>query len=524
MRRALTATRATVRGETALAALGLALLAALLYGDHVVRGGFVWDDWENAGTTRFGGGHDFIGPFDLRQAAYRPVLQLLLPLPHLVFGAHPAPHLALALLLAVGAAAAFHALLRALGAPPAVALSAAALTLAFPWSSSTRLWATASLNLVAVMLVLAAGTISLRAVAQRHAGGGGNTAWGSRAALTAALCAAGVLTYEAVAGLVLLLPLLYRVHAPWRAALARWRPEALAAAGAAVWVALATTKPEHAGGTALDHAAAIARDGAALVGRSVLPVDGVPPAAGVAFAVAIAAAALVLNRPAARAPAIAAGLSLAALALAWAPFVPGEAKYVPGAPGIYDRVNLVAGFALAALVCSLATLAATLLPARARRRATGAMLALVAAGWVVAVRGDVSDYARAAAAQDGELAAVDAALRDRAARGTIVVLLHEQTWAAPGVPTFGQPWDLSPALRLRYSDASLSGFPVAAGDGVTCAAHELRVVARGGDDPPPAPYARAVLVDARSGRSARVSDARGCAAALATARRKPRTP
>src|ERR687886_437249 len=101
MRSALAGRGATVRAETALAALGLALLAALVYGDHVVRGGFLWDDWENAGTTRFGGGDDFLGPFDLRQAAYRPLLQLLIPLPHLAFGDHAAPHLALALLLAV---------------------------------------------------------------------------------------------------------------------------------------------------------------------------------------------------------------------------------------------------------------------------------------------------------------------------------------------------------------------------------------------------------------------------------------
>src|SRR3954462_4278933 len=116
MRRALTATRATVRGETMLVALGLALLAGLVYGDHVVHGGFMWDDWENAATTRYRYEPGFLGPFDLRQAAYRPVLALLIPLPHLIFGAHPALHLALALGCAVAAATAFHALLRALGA------------------------------------------------------------------------------------------------------------------------------------------------------------------------------------------------------------------------------------------------------------------------------------------------------------------------------------------------------------------------------------------------------------------------
>src|SRR3954447_4003486 len=130
--------RAAARSELALVAVGLALLAALVYGDHVVRGGFMWDDWENAGTTRFRYEPGFLGPFDLRQAAYRPVLQLLIPLPHLVFGENPLPHLALGLLVAVAAGAAFHALLRTLGVPRPYALAAAALALVFPWSDSTK--------------------------------------------------------------------------------------------------------------------------------------------------------------------------------------------------------------------------------------------------------------------------------------------------------------------------------------------------------------------------------------------------
>src|SRR3954465_12854484 len=156
--------RAAARSELALVAVGLALLAALVYGDHVVRGGFLWDDWENAGTTRYRYEPGFLGPFDLRQAAYRPVLALLLPLPHLLFGDHPALHLALALALAVGACALYYALLQAAGAPRPYATAAAALALVFPWSAPARLWATASLNLVAVALVMGAGTVGLRAL------------------------------------------------------------------------------------------------------------------------------------------------------------------------------------------------------------------------------------------------------------------------------------------------------------------------------------------------------------------------
>jgi len=456
--------RAAARSELALVAVGLALLAALVYGDHVVRGGFLWDDWENAGTTRFRYEPGFLGPFDLRQAAYRPVLQLLLPLPHLLFGTHAAPHLALALLLAVCACAAFHALLRGLGVPRAYATAAAALALVFPWSDSTRLWATASLNLVAVTLVLGAGAIALRGPR-------------SRVVLTACMCAAGVLTYEAVAGLVLLLPLLYRVRMPWRAAIARWRFEALAAGAAAALVALATTKP--ASGGALEHAGRMATEGAALAGRALAPWGHPPAAAVLAATLALVAASLAVRRPAVRRPAVAAALSLSALVLAWAPFVPGESKYVPGAPGIYDRVNIVAGFALAALVCSLAALLHALVP-RARAMLPLALLAVVGAGWVTHAREHVAQYDRATDAQRSELAAIDRALPPRPARGTVVVLLEDSAWAAPGVPTFGQRWDLSAALKLRYDDPSLSGIPVSGAARRRCA-----------------PHARVVLVDAR---------------------------
>jgi hypothetical protein len=327
-----------------------------------------------------------------------------------------------------------------------------------------------------------------------------------------------VLTYEAVAGIVLLLPLLYRARVAWRPALARWRFEALAAGAAMLLVALATTKPERGGSAALEHATAIGRQGASLAGRALAPWHAVPPAAALALALGLVALALAVRRSAAVRPALGVALSLAALVLAWAPFVPGEGKYVPGAAGIYDRVNIVAGFALAALVCSLAALAGKLVPAGGRAAAAlpVALVAAVGAGWLVQARERTAGYDRAAAAQRAELAAVDAALPRAPARGTVVVLFHDSAWAAPGVPTFGHAWDLSPALKLRFSDASIRGIPVAPGERVECRARALAVAG----DSTPAPYARAVLVDARSGRGVRVSRARGCEAAVAALRRR----
>lgn len=503
------------RREIALLALGLALLAALVYGDHVVRGGLLWDDWENAGTTRYRYEPGFLGPFDLRQAAYRPVLALLLPLPHLVFGVHPALHLLLALALAVLAAASFESLLRALGAPRVFAFGAAGLALVFPWSDSTRLWATASVNLVALVLVFSAATISTRALAGDARGPR------ARVALSAALLAAGILTYEAVAGLVLLLPLLYRLRAPWRMVLRRWWTEALAGGAAALLVALATTKPEDGAASALEHARTIASEGAALLGRALTPWLHAPPALAIVVAAGVVAVALAVRRRAARRPAVAAALSLVALVLAWAPFVPGEAKYVPAAPGIYDRVNIVAGFALAALVCSLAALAGTLVRGRARLLVPVAIVVAIGAGWAVHARADVDRYDRAAAERRAELDAVAQAV-PHPVPGTTIVVFHDSDWFAPGVPIFGHDWDLGAAVKLRYGDPSLASYPVARLARVVCGPDGLLVDPAGAGVPPPlTPYAHAVLVDVRARRSARMSGAKGCRTAVAAFRRIP---
>ena len=107
------------RRELALAGALLAALGALAYGPHAAEGGFVSDDWENAATTADPpDGRGFLGPIDLRTFAYRPLLALVIPLPHLLFGDAAWAHLALAAALAVVAAVAVYALLRTLGLEP----------------------------------------------------------------------------------------------------------------------------------------------------------------------------------------------------------------------------------------------------------------------------------------------------------------------------------------------------------------------------------------------------------------------
>jgi hypothetical protein len=220
----------------------------------------------------------------------------------------------------------------------------------------------------------------------------------------------------------------------------------------------------------------------------------VPPA------LALVAAAVVVTVAARRVDVRPVLVALAALVLAWAPFVPGEDKYVPTAPGIYDRVNIVAGFAIAALVCALAALA--------RGRAIQvAVVVAIGIGWAVHGRAHVEQYSQAADARSAELAAIERAV-PRPAPGTVMIVLQRTYWAAPGVPVFGHAWDLGGALKMRYDDASLGGYPVTPGTPVRCERDGL--VAGSGRTP----YTRALLVDASDGTATRISDARACRAAL----------
>jgi len=204
----------------------LLLLAGAVYGTHILHGGFAWDDWQNAATARFGGGSRFLGPFDVREALYEPGLALTLPLPHLVFGLHPALHLALATALAVALSLCLYALLRELGVERVPAAFAGALALVFPWSDSVRLWATAGLNQVAVCLYLLGAMFALR----------------GRRRLSLALYLASMLTYAVTIPAIALSPLLYRFKMPWREAWLRGRRDTLVALATGAFVAAATTK------------------------------------------------------------------------------------------------------------------------------------------------------------------------------------------------------------------------------------------------------------------------------------------
>src|SRR3712207_6355321 len=88
------------RGELGLASALLLLLGAIVYGPHVVHGGFTIDDWGHAAGVQYP--RDGILRDYWEVTSNRPVLVLYVPLTHLVFGEHPWVHHAWSVVLAVG--------------------------------------------------------------------------------------------------------------------------------------------------------------------------------------------------------------------------------------------------------------------------------------------------------------------------------------------------------------------------------------------------------------------------------------
>ena len=214
------------RRELAAAFLALLLLGAALFGPQVADGGFYWDDWQNSANVHVAGGDPgLFSSLDrgtLRPVfGYRPVLTLLLVVEHWGLGQDKHLHLAMAVLFGVLTAWALYLLLRTVGLPRLYAGLAAALLLAFPWADSTRMWATASFDTLAVALYLLGAVLAVRGL---RAPPGRRRLGLVVSSLVLYLLASW--TYEVVVAAVLASVGLYLAVAPPREALRRlWWPD-----------------------------------------------------------------------------------------------------------------------------------------------------------------------------------------------------------------------------------------------------------------------------------------------------------
>lgn len=526
-------------GVAEVALVGAALLAAgfALLGYNVLHGGFMWDDWLWASLSRFPEHQGFFGGTAHQVADFRPLLADWLAGLFKVLGRDAHLHHAVVVVLGALTALSFFALLRALGLPLRHALPIALLSMLFPWSDSTRVYTVNGANNLPVILYLVGVIVSVAGLRRRGA-----------SALALALVGAGlyvlsVLTYEVAAVLALCGIGFYRYVAPWRRALPRWVLDLVVVGLAIRQVKSHSPRTLHSLHANLGHARIIVQQGLELLRSALLSFGGAPGIAVAVALIALAAAALVRWRRGALSPAdraaawrwakiaLASGLAIGA---AYAVFIPGDIVYSPGAKGIGNRVNIVAGLGYAALVYAvvmgLVRLAIGDRPWRVgagagragRSIPLGAALAAVlvlaiGAGYALRTLSDERNLARAA---DRRARIVDTVkrLEPKPRPTTTLYSFGEPLYVRGGWPIFASAWDLRGALRLAYDDPSVNGRAVRVNTAWICGYLKmapLRVdILLGRLDLSPytyaVPYGYAVFVDVTGGHARRIDSRAEC--------------
>ena len=527
----LLSTARTSAREVATVFLLLGILAAAVFGSHVLKGGFYNDDWSFSVIYRFAPGF-FDAVAGMTWQWFRPVTMVYWPLTHALFGLETSLHLAWAIALAVLVSVLLYLLLRTLRMERVHAGVIAALVLLFPPSDSTRLWATGSIALVAIAFYLAGTLVALHGFRRS----------GRRAVVmhlvAVSLYALSVMSYEVAAVAILASGALYAYWSGWRRALPRWIADvAVIATVLALVTSNSWNKPQPLL-TQLRHAGIIADQALWVLTYATVPFAGVRRTSVLALLVAVVLAGALVSRllpvgDLARAQLrrwlLTAGAAIAAMGVGYAMYVPADPDlYVPLGPGQHNRMNVLAAVGFVLLVYSLAMVAATLvfrgLP---NWEAWSAGLAVavgvaIGAGYVQDVRADGRQWDRAARIQEQIVRKVRELVGDPRP-GSVLYVSGFPTEAAPGIPTFTAPWDLDGALRIAWDEPSLAAYPAVPGTSLTCGRRRITVhswlTAFG-----PAPlgsYGRTFLIDVATSRSMPIRGRASCVAANRFLSRSP---
>jgi hypothetical protein len=501
------------RRELALAFVALVVLGAAVFGPQVANGGFYWDDWQNSANSHFSLEPGLFGTLERATErpvfGYRPVLTGLLVVEHQALGLDKHLHLAMAALFGVLTAWALYLLLRTVGLARLDSAVPAALLLVFPWADSTRMWATASFDTLAVALYLLGVALAVRALREPSRR--------RRFALTAislALYLAASWTYEVVLAGILAAVVVYLIVAPRRAALRRFGLDAVAVGIALVVNLTGTTRVPRPLSEQVDHAGTLASQSFSLLARALVPVGDVPGAVGAALLAIVAGGGVLAwrrlpegspRRPGLRRWLATAALGALGIAAGYALFVPAEAYYQPLAPGTVTRMNVLAAVGYSVLVYALVRLTT----ARFGAVAAAALCLLIGAGYVVKVADDQKGWQDSATIQDRVLNAIHTSTPRPRPRTTFYTF-GAGTFAAPGVPAFSLPFDLKSAVRLRYDNPSLAAYPIPHHGVIHCGRYLLYPT--GGSYGPVhgAPYGRAVFIDVPHSRAIPIGSHADC--------------
>lgn len=511
--------------EALLAAGALLILAVGVYAPHVVRGGWYLDDWTHVALVSHTS--DPLAAFEaMGNLSYRPGLALSITVFYLIAGDGQWPYLAIGVALAGLQSWLFYLVLRRLRLHVAVAAIAAALFLVLPCIDATRLWIAAfpiqvagSLYLMGVLAALyGLGQSSRRRRAALHAG-----------AVT--LYVMSILTYELIAGLVVVTPILYATIGPWRAVAKR-----LLADYAGIALALAFLAPRAADARGADTSLGFLWDRAVQmwtpaeqVFRSLIPWQEVLGGriGLVLLAIGAVGAGLEIRRRTASGDGfkrwgIVGVISLIFAGAGLVLLLPADPYFIPRTTGLGNRVSAYAALGAVLLLVALAVIALGGIGALFRRPRAGiaAALALICVAMVTLTVRELRQqdpWADSWAEQKAVVTAVGSALGDKIYTASAVVTFGHTTFILPDdVSVFAYSWDLDGALWQVYDRFDVAGHPWVAGGQCGPAG----VIFPGGvgspDGSQPFGYAgRLFFVDTRTAKALRIPNRQACDSAVA---------
>lgn len=484
--------------ELVVALLLLGLVALLALYPRLRYGGFHLDDWSNATIALQSHGMEF--------TLFRPVLAFYVPLTYFVLGMHMHFHLALAAVLAVMAATVFYGVLRTLDIPWIHAGLISALTILFPWSDSTRLWATAGLVTLSILFMLVGLLLALQGLRRR------SWRWHAYAV---PLYLLSILTYEITLPVIAALGVLYGLQFGWRAARWRWLADLGAVVIGTIWVSSSTHRTTSTLSGTLEHLVQVIEAGGTVLGRS-----GMPLGSQVTTLVLLCLAAILtvgciayLALPDRFTSAKGWGLrnwlqlmlgGVAVAALGWVMFVPSaDLYYTPSIFGESNRINAVSAFGLILVVyAAFGVVGALVGQLRPRARWLAPVVtvllgvALVAA-YTHTLRRHIELWNLAYAAERHAIDMTKELVPDPP-QGTTIIASSYPANQTLRVPILASTWDYDGMVKMEYDDPSLSALPVLENLDLQCRRRGL-VVMREGELIKPSPYGSVRLVNLTTG-------------------------
>jgi hypothetical protein len=527
--------------RSAVLVLALAVIGALVYGPHAVDGGFLGDSWTLRAWYQLYPHGDFFGTvghfLDLNTMQTRPLNAVYRTVLNYLFGGDMGSWFVWQIAANVAMAGLLYLLLRRLSLPSLDAALVAVLVLLFPAALSLRFWMAVSHAPVAISFAIL-GFLAVFAAFEAE---------GRRSKLLHTLglllFLSSLLLYEIALPVMLASVLLYRFRVPWRTAARRWALDLVVLLPVALLVTRSEASDAQAQSNALSHLWKIVEQAPKLLGDRLLPLAGADWVAVVAIAALAGAATWGLRsgswpddaRSALRRYLLLVAAGFVVIGLGYAIYVPGINYYEPTMPGIADRVNAVPGFGWVFVLYGSIGILATLLLGRRQGRlvplgAAVGSLVLVAL-WLPLIATESRHYVKGFEEGQRVLGMVRTALPDPPPHSTIWTF-GQPVEIAPGIPVFGNTWDMTYSVQLMYGDPTLSSYVGFPGTYIECLATKL---VPGGNtsyptaDPPGSSayasrYGTVYFVDTVNGQFERIDSRGQCLQALRSFRNSPAFP